>query len=64
MPNLSRFTMCRDKLYCYNDTTGRIVEVRLEDIPLTECPEAVVLTILRGQNQNKLVQIEDVEKGE
>jgi len=62
VPNLSRFTMCRGKIYCYNDATGRIVEVKLEDMPLTECPEAVVLSILRRQNQNKVSQVEIVEE--
>ena len=52
MPNLSRFITYGDRIFCYNNVTDRIVEVRLEDVPLVECPESVILDIVRENGRN------------
>jgi hypothetical protein len=54
MPNLSCFTSYQGKIYCYNGSTDRIVEVKLEDVPLVDCPEEVVTTIIHAKRHEKL----------
>ena len=56
MPELETCVRYRDKIYCWDDVAGKIVEVVVKDLTHGECPECVVAAIVRKRSSGSSVQ--------
>ena len=50
MPKLSHYTVVGDKLFCLNESTGKLVEVILKDVPINLSYEKVAVAMLCSDN--------------
>jgi hypothetical protein len=52
MPDLSRRVRCDGKTYAWDGETKQIVEIKITDIPIKDCPEDVIIALM-GKGDKK-----------
>ena len=53
MPDLTKWVRCDGKTYCWDKATGKVVEVKITDIPLEQVPKDVLVAMLNEPGGDK-----------
>jgi hypothetical protein len=53
MPILTKWVRCDGKTYCWDESSNRIVEVKITDIPLDQVPKEVLFAMLNGKDSKE-----------
>jgi hypothetical protein len=48
MPNLTKWVRCDGKMYCWDKTACKVVEVKITDVPLDQAPKEVLIAMLNN----------------
>ena len=59
MPKLSHYTVVGDKLFCLNESTGKLVEVILKDVPRKNYEKVVVAMLCSDSYAQKQGEHDD-----
>jgi hypothetical protein len=49
MPDLSKCVKNKDRIYCWDDTLGEVVEITVIPVPIAECPKEVLVSMIRNK---------------
>ena len=47
MPDFEICVKAKDKMYCLDTKTGKVTELTVRDIPITECPANIATALVR-----------------
>jgi len=54
MPELTKWVRYEGKLYCWDKSTGKIVEIKLTDVPLEKVPNDVLAAMMNSIENAKI----------
>jgi hypothetical protein len=59
MPDLEHCVREKDKIYCWDDETGQVIEFTERKLAITDCPPYIATALVRCLNrqENKEVKI-------
>ena len=52
MPDLTKWVRCDGKMYCWDKTTHKIVEVKITDIAFDQVPKDVLIAMLGSETED------------
>jgi hypothetical protein len=53
MPNLTKWVRCDGKIYCWDKSANKVVEVKITDIPLDKVPQDVLFAMLNVEESSQ-----------
>jgi hypothetical protein len=48
-PSLTRLTKYEDKIFCWDKSAGKVVEVKITDVPLDQVSRDVLIAMLNSE---------------
>jgi hypothetical protein len=60
MPDLSKCVKNKDKIYCWDDTLGEVVEITVTPVPIADCPREVLVSMIRNTQDPLYVSAQGV----
>ena len=52
MPDLTKWVRFDGKTYCWDKATGKVVEVKITDVPLDQAPKEVLVAMLHSETKD------------
>jgi hypothetical protein len=49
VPDLSKCVKNKDRIYCWDNELGEIVELKVIPVPIAECPKEVIASMIRNE---------------
>ncbi|MDR0473592.1 MAG: hypothetical protein LBH43_07980 [Treponema sp.] len=50
MPNLTKWVRYDGRIYCWDESSNEVVEVKITDVPLDKVPKEVLFAMLNGKD--------------
>ena len=60
MPDLSKCVKNKDRIYCWDDALGEVVEIKVIPLPIAECPREVLVSMIRNRQDLPSVSMQEV----
>jgi hypothetical protein len=51
VPDLTKWVRCDGKTYCWDKSAGKVVEVKITDVPLDQVPRNVLAAMLNSETK-------------
>jgi hypothetical protein len=61
MPDLRKCVKDKDRIYCWDDELGEVVEIKVIPVPITECPKEVLVRMIRDGQDSSPASAREVE---